>query len=357
MKSQFFNTTRKKMENMRDKWKGFVLQLLCITLLMTSVPAVIFAEDNNTTGKQDISWGIKYIGADLTMDKYSGNHIRVAVFDTGVSPHDDLKIAGGVSFVDYTTSYADDNGHGTIVAGSIAARNNNIGIVGVAPEVDLYAVKVLDAFGHGNYKNLIEGIDWAINNKIQVINISFGDKKNDAHLEQAIRKGINAGITFVVSSGNNGHNGSDTITYPAKYPEVISVGAVDNTLHVANFSSHGNRIDVVAPGADIMSTTNDGGYEIEYGTSIAAAYVTGEVAVILSYQPKIKPADIKDIILKTTTKLGPKDSYGNGIVNVARAVNIVEGPIENTAYAHLKISQSECANKSVNLKSRCRVFE
>ena len=123
-----------------------------------------------------------------------------------------------------------------------------------------------------------------------------------------------------MASAGNGGDGLDTVTYPAKYPEVISVGAVDNTLQVANYSSRGSRIDVVAPGTDIISTTNYDSYTPLSGTSMAAPHVTGEIADMLSSQSKMSPAKIKDTILKTATPLGTQTSYGSGLVNVVKAI-------------------------------------
>ncbi|MCL2338097.1 MAG: S8 family serine peptidase [Firmicutes bacterium] len=170
--------------------------------------------------------------------------------------------------------------------------------------------------------DIIAGIDWAIKNKMQVINMSLGGSEDSIILQQALQKAVSAGITIVAAAGNNGDGGDgvDTMNYPAKYPEVISVGAIDGSEQVAAYSSRGSELDVVAPGSYILSTFNNGGYIINDGTSMATAHVTGEIADILSYNPQLNPIQIKAIVMQTATPLGPQTSYGSGLINVARAI-------------------------------------
>lgn len=148
-------------------------------------------------GGQMRGWGIKSIKAPNEWNlNFSGNGVRVAILDTGISPHPDLFVAGGKSFSGYTSSYQDDNGHGTHVAGIIGAKNNNIGIVGVAPGSQLYAVKVLDKTGTGSLSKIIEGIDWAITNKMDIINLSLVANGHSAALKAAVDKAAAFGIFF-----------------------------------------------------------------------------------------------------------------------------------------------------------------
>ena len=214
------------------------------------------AVKNMKNGEQTTPWGVTAIGATSTMNKYDGKNIKVAIFDTGVAPHEDLTISGGVSFVDYTTSYTDDNGHGSHVAGIISANNNKLGVVGIAPNAEIYAVKILNQNGGGNYSNIISALEWAIDNNINIINMSLGGNDDNRALHEAIKEAVNAGIIIVAAAGNRGV-GEDTITYPARYPEVVSVGAVDQNYNIASFSSRGPELDIVAPGKSILSTIND----------------------------------------------------------------------------------------------------
>lgn len=250
--------------------------------------------------------------------------------------------------LDYTTNYADDYGHGTLMAGIIAAQDNNIGVVGVAPQAELYAVKILygyngpdpdDNAGDCAYSDIINGINWSIQNKMQVINLSVGGAVYSKCLGQAVQRAIDAGITVVAAAGNEysaDQGNIDDIDYPAAYPGVISVGAVDVNNQVADYSNRGAELTVVAPGgwlgpngemtSDylIQSTFNDGGYELDAGTSHATAHVTGEVADMLSYNPQLTPEQIKAMVMATATPLGPQTSYGAGLINVAKAVQDVQ---------------------------------
>jgi len=127
--------------------------------------------------------GISHIQATESQQLgYSGKGIKVGVIDTGIDyNHEDLHVSGGTSVITGTTDYSDDNGHGTHVAGTIAALNNDIGVIGVAPQAELYAIKALDQYGNGNYSEVISGIEWAIDNQMDIINMSLGDRLPQKH--------------------------------------------------------------------------------------------------------------------------------------------------------------------------------
>lgn len=281
---------------------------------------------NMKNGTQEAPWGIKYIGADQTLKKYSGKNVNVAIFDTGVSSHEDLKVSGGISFVDYTSSYADDNGHGTHVAGIIAAQDNKLGVVGVAPNAKIYSVKILNQNGSGNYSNIISAIEWAIDNNIDVINMSVGGNVDSIALHEAVQNAVNSGIIIVAAAGNKGA-GNDTMLYPAKYPEVVSVGALDENNQVAYYSSRGPELKVVAPGTSVLSTINDGTYATMSGTSMAAPHVTGAIAALKSKNSKFTSEEIVNSLYISSTELGNKSDYGYGVVNLAKATEVSKDDI------------------------------
>ena len=178
---------------------------------------------------QPLQWGVAKINAPAVWaGGNKGTGIKVAVLDTGIdTSHPDLRVVGGATFVSGTSSYNDDNGHGTHCAGIIAALDNNIGVVGVAPEASLYAVKVLDKTGSGSISNIISGIEWCITNRIQVISMSIGSSSSSSALKAECDKAYNAGIVLVAAAGNNGPR-SNTVGYPARYSSVISVAATNS---------------------------------------------------------------------------------------------------------------------------------
>ncbi len=233
---------------------------------------------------EELPWGIDRIDADVAWDTTRGTTIKVAILDTGIDlDHLDLQnnIKGNVNFINPRKSGNDDNGHGTHVAGIVAAVDNDIGVIGAGPEISLYAVKVLDRKGSGWLSDLIEGLQWCINNKMQVINMSLGSSSDNQSFHDAIIKTYQAGIIQVAAAGNNGGYGG-AITYPAKYPQTMAVSAVDEDDQFAYFSSYGEEIDLASPGVNINSTYNDGDYEILSGTSMACPHITGTAALVLT---------------------------------------------------------------------------
>ncbi|MEK8127558.1 S8 family serine peptidase [Paenibacillus filicis] len=273
---------------------------------------------------QSITWGSHATGSYMASQQgIDGNGIKVAVLDTGVSIHEDLNIQGGISFVQGNFDQ-DEHGHGTHIAGTIAALDNEIGIQGGAPGVDLYSVKVLDEHGNGSYSHIIQGIDWAIQNKMNIISMSFTGKTDSQALHEAIQNAASKGIMVIAAAGNEGI-GTDTIQYPARYPEVISVGSVDRNYQLSSFSSTGPSLDLVAPGSLIVSTTLGNKYSSASGTSMAAASVAAGAALVWSQNKDWDNNQVKKRLIDTTTVLG--DVYGKGLLNTAKALGIIDGAI------------------------------
>lgn len=258
-----------------------------------------------------VPWGVHRINADLVWPfstfNGTGVGIKVAIMDTGIDlNHPDLQnnIKGQVNTINPTQSADDDNGHGTHVAGTVAAiRNNGIGVIGVGPDISLYAVKVLNKKGSGFLSDLIEGLDWCISNKIQVVNMSLGSSGDNQSFHDAIIRAHDAGIVEVAAAGNNGKT-TGLVDYPARYPETIAVSAVgQNTggsLYFASFSSSGQRVDLAAPGVNINSTYNTGYYALLSGTSMATPHVTGVVVLVIGVKGQMLPDTMK-VYLKSST--------------------------------------------------------
>jgi subtilisin family serine protease len=257
-------------------------------LIINALDEIHLAKPKPPQPAEEFSWGIIRIYAELAWEKTTGSTIRVAILDTGIDlDHPDLQdnIKGNVNLIKPNKSGDDDKGHGTHVAGIVAALDNDIGVIGVGPDISLYAVKVLDKKGQGWLSDLIDGLNWCINNEMQVINMSFGSLSDNDSFHEAIIEAYEAGITLVASAGNNGEYGGE-IEYPAKYPETIAVSAVDQYDNFASFSSYGLEIDLTAPGVDIKSAYKKNAYETLSGTSMSAPHVTGVVALLLTTSPK-----------------------------------------------------------------------
>ncbi|HUP61033.1 MAG TPA: S8 family serine peptidase [Thermoanaerobaculia bacterium] len=209
--------------------------------------------------KQVTPWGLDAINAAELWPMTRGKGVNVAVVDTGISfSHPDLagNLAGGFNAFSTTALPEDEHGHGTHVAGTIAAHDNAFGTVGVAPEATLWAIKALNATGNGTDETIAAGIDWVIAKKREiggpwVVNMSIGADVPSAAEERAFTRAAEAGIVLIAAAGNNSW---EFTTYPARYPMVLAVGAVDQNFARAYFSNFGNYLDVVGPGVDMPSS-------------------------------------------------------------------------------------------------------
>jgi predicted CXXCH cytochrome family protein len=233
----------------------------------------------------------------------------------------------GWNTVSNTNNVTDDNGHGTHLAGIIAAGvNNSIGIAGIAPNARLLPVKVLDESGYGTYTQVAEGIMYATDMGARILNLGFGGLGSSQVLQEAVNYALAHGVLVVAASGNGGLN---TTYYPASYPGVISVGAVDGGLNLAPFSSSNEHVSLVAPGVSINSTTLGGTYGELSGTSISSAHVSG-VAALLAGQPGFETSDkLRSAMLGSAYDLGApgQDPYfGFGIVHAFDALGYY-GPV------------------------------
>lgn len=290
---------------------------------------------------QNIDWGMTAVNATYAWNSgYTGKGVKIAVLDSGIDTHhEDLTVADGVSFVDYTTSYNDDFGHGTHVAGIIGAKNNSLGIVGVAPDADLYAVKVLDQTGTGYLSDVIAGIDWAIDNDMDIVNLSMTTDVDSFALRQAVDEAYAKGVLLVASAGNTGtaDGSGETVQYPAKYGSVISVGAMDQSNQRAAFSATGGDLEVVAPGVGINSTYKNSSYRQLSGTSMGSAFAAGILAVYKEEFPDENAASIRNRLdssaLQPEGTVGHNALYGYGVVQGKALPGSVSGSgVVDTVY-------------------------
>ncbi|MBP1933786.1 S8 family peptidase [Ammoniphilus resinae] len=269
-----------------------------------------------SANQQITPWGVSAVKAPEVWKISTGSGVRVGILDTGIDgKHPDLRenIKGGVNTVDRTSPFIDQNGHGTHVAGTVAALNNDYGVVGVAPNVELYALKAFSKDGSASLTDIAEAIHWAIDHKIQIINMSFGSRETSTVLHRAIKEALKHGILMIASSGN----AAETLDYPAGHKEVLAVGAIDRKGKVAEFSNFGRTLNYVQPGVDILSTwPTPPKYNVLSGTSMATPHLVGLCALLLSRAPHLTPVQVKHHLDRSTVKLNKISSrrQGRGVV-------------------------------------------
>jgi subtilisin family serine protease len=271
------------------------------------------------TGEQ---WGLARMDVDAVRKLGTGKDVIVAVVDTGVDAlHPELagRVLPGIDLVDDgKDGRTDPNGHGTHVAGIIAAAVDGNGIEGLAPEAKILPVRVLGNDGSGDDADVAFGILWAVRQGAQVINLSLGGTDIDPLLEDAVRQAHSAGVVVVAASGNSG--GSGDIYYPAAHATVLAVGATGPDDKVALYSSVGSYVDIAAPGTMILSTW-PGGYRYESGTSMATPFVAAAAAILIQagYQNRV----VEERLISSAYDIdvaGRDTGSGAGILDVVGAL-------------------------------------
>jgi subtilisin family serine protease len=316
------------------------------------------------------AWGVEHIGSKPVHDAgIRGDGIRVAVIDTGIDYIHDIPAAqeppvvdpefngtyrGGWDFVNNDADPLDDNGHGTHVSGILAADHNGYLVVGVAPEVELYALKVLGATGEGDYSGLIAALDWAVRNDMDVVNMSLGGRDVSATLQAAVEAAANAGVVLVAAAGNvNPLVWQElfygcAVAYPAAYPEVLATTFTNGSDALTGYSCTGNAVDFAAPGDQVFSPVPVGpagscmfcspyGYSAQSGTSMASPHLAGLVALVLDHgiadadgdgrlMPEIKAHLCASTVPGTRSFSGwtYAQLYGCGVINARKA--LLENP-------------------------------
>ncbi|NJN98732.1 MAG: peptidase S8 [Anaerolineales bacterium] len=266
-----------------------------------------------------------------------GQGIKVAVIDTGVDlDHSDLQanIVSGKSFVSGVSSPDDDYGHGTHVAGTVAAVNNNGGVIGVAPKASIMPVKVLNSSGSGSTFDVADGIEWAADNGAKVINLSLASTGNSSTLKAAVDYAYNKGILLVAAGGNCGDSNygdtcdyQDQPVYPGAYSNVIAVASTTSSDGQSSFSNQGSYIDIAAPGSFIYSTYYLGSYTTMSGTSMASPHVAGLAALIWSQDTSLTQKQVWAQIKNTAQDLGTSgwdSQFGYGRINAAAAMGTTQ---------------------------------
>jgi len=316
----------------------------------------------------DNSWGVKRIGAGFVHEDYNkGAGVKVAIIDSGVDyTHEDLDANFdlnllGYDFVNDDDDPMDDDGHGTHVAGTVAAEDNDIGVVGVAPEAELYALKVLDETGRGYVSDVITAIQWATNppetyDSMDIINMSLGGGEN-LDLKKACQAAYDAGLLLVAAAGNSGNPPGigDNIIYPAAYDSVIAVAATDQNDKRAKWSSTGPDLELSAPGVAINSTLLGGGYGEGSGTSMASPHVAGTAALVWAvngWSNETVRTQLKD----TAYDLGEVEwdsKYGYGLVDADEAASVEPVDVHDVAVTAISalswVLQGDTVNVDVDV--------
>ncbi|UFJ40071.1 S8 family serine peptidase [Brevibacillus humidisoli] len=304
------------------KW---LLGCIVFVLMVTGWPTAnrVWAESPNDPYYRSQPH-LKQIKADRAWSLVRGNTaIKIAVLDSGVDRnHPDLKdnLLPGINLLSPSRPPEDDNGHGTAVAGILAAKGNNgAGGSGVMWDARIIPIKVLDHRGEALVENLAHGINTAVDLGAKVILMSVSSIQHSAQLEQAVKRAEERGVVLVAAAGNE----SSRVTYPAGYPTVIAVGAVNEKNQVIYQSNTGPELNLVAPGWSIYTTQRGGGYWSFKGTSAAAPQVAAAAAMILSRHPHLTPLEVRQLLYHTATDLGSKGwdrQTGYGLLNVDAAV-------------------------------------
>ena len=286
----------------------------------------------------EAQWGLQIIHANEVWSVSTGANVIVAVIDSGSGPNNDLlqNILPGRSIIRGRLSEGgndvDSIGHGTHVAGIIAAQSNNdIGIAGVAPSAKILPIRVLDSNGDGSESDVALAIRFAIESGARVINLSLGGIGQSETLQSAIRFAADRNVLVVAAAGNAGPTAATT--YPAGNDQTLAVTAVDQTMTSPSFTQRGSYIDISAPGTGICSTIRIGGridstrtcisstepYITMSGTSMAAAFISGVAALIIAANPALTAVQVREVILATAYDIGEPgrdEVFGAGLVNV-----------------------------------------
>lgn len=270
---------------------------------------------------QSVPWGIKRVNAAGAWTVTRGQGVKVAVIDTGVDgKHSDLaaNMAGGWNAITKGDDYTDDHGHGTHVAGTIAALDNDMAVVGVAPSVALYGVKVLDANGSGTFDDVIAGMEWCVTNKMQVANMSLGASRGNPSLQAAVEKMTAAGVAVIAAAGNSGR----AVGFPAAYPDALAIAASDSGDKVAYFSSRGPEVDYIAPGVSVDSLAPGGGTDNMSGTSMATPHAAGLAALAIAAKGITTVEGLRKAMTAAATPLAgvPVEQQGAGFIDATKLV-------------------------------------
>jgi subtilisin family serine protease len=268
---------------------------------------------------QILPWAINDFHVQKIWHKSNGDNVIVAVIDTGCdSNHIDIKenIINGYNVISQSNNFSDGNGHGTHVAGTIAAINNNLGVVGIAPKTKIMPIKALSDNGSGSNNDVASAIDYAVENGADIITMSLGSDFPSVRIEKSLIKAHEKLVAVFCAAGNSGLK--HEINFPARYEQTICIGAINRELMLCEFSCSGESLDFLAPGSDIMSCVPGNNYATKSGTSMATPFAVGCMSLYLSYlrrnnndnKLRINQKDIIEHFKQHTRKLNDQEYTG-----------------------------------------------
>ena len=281
-----------------------------------------------TNTREIIDWGLQSLGISELWRQTEGEGIKIAILDSGIDDrHPDLAgaVVDGKDFTNSSFGVYDRLGHGTHVAGIVAARSNHIGVIGVAPKSELFIAKVINEDGKGNSEIVAEAVEWAVEKRVDVISLSLGSQNPNDRLHEAICVAVSKNIIIIAAAGNCGSYYWSTINYPACYKEVISVGSINRERQRSAYSAGGEELDIMAPGEEVYSCYPMGMYAKLSGTSMATPFVSGVVALCLAkhHQHKGETPCTNYVQMREHLrdhaidlgKIGPDPLHGYGLID------------------------------------------
>lgn len=279
------------------------------------------------------------INAIDTNDKVN-KKVKVAIIDSGVDWGNDINLADSISFVPGEETinplFMDGTGHGNSVAGLVAAKDNNKGITGINPNAEIYSIRVLDDNNEAPVSRVIQGINYAIEQQVDIINLSFGMKDYSATLKSVIDNAVQNDILVVAAAGNTGSQ----VEFPAAYENVLSVGAVNSRAEISKDSAKGNKVDIVAPGENVCSTGDLGDMLISSGKSLAAPQVSAVASLIIQNNPDASAELVKTVLVESANTI--TDDY-------------VLLDKENALNSYAKIKKQVKRGKTINIDNNTKV--
>lgn len=274
---------------------------------------------------KEAEWNMQVIKAKKQKKSKEGSEkVKVAVIDSGVDVVNDLIVRANINLIpgeeELLPLFSDITGHGTSVAGIIAAEDNETGITGINPNVEIYAARVLDNDNSAPISRVVEGIYWAIDRDVHIINMSFGTSVDSEILRKAVQDAYEAGILLIASAGNTG----DEVEYPAAYPEVVAVGSIDSKGAVCKDSATGSEVELLAPGDRVKSSAGFGTTLICSGTSMAAPHVAGVASLLWEKDLSVSSEFIRKLLAASANHYNENPKYGYGLIDAEYALSLYD---------------------------------